>query len=119
MATQGPAPRAQYERDGFYLHAEPLLPADLVRRAAEGMDRVRAGEYETGVPPQPSPWKPGDDPRKLGKIEMPQVADRAIMALVSHPALGRLAAEITGARWVQLWWVQLLHKPPADPEGAG
>src|SRR5207248_3541703 len=39
--------------------------------------------------------------------------------LVSHPTLGALAAEITGARWVQVWWVQLLYKPPTDPEGMG
>src|SRR5947209_14110708 len=101
-----PTPNARFEADGFYVHSEPVLPTDLVRRAAEGMDRVRAGEYETGVPPQPSAWKPGDDPRKLGKIEMPQVASRAIMELVSHPGLGELAARVTGAAWVQVWWVQ-------------
>jgi hypothetical protein len=61
--------RAQYERDGFYLHAEPLMPEAVVRGAVEGMEAVRRGEYETGLPPQPSPWNPGDDPGKLGKIE--------------------------------------------------
>src|SRR5260370_36099896 len=104
--------RAHYERDGFYLQAEPVIPAEVVRRAVEGMDALRRGEYETGVPPQPSPWKPGDDPAKLCKIEMPQVANRAIMALIRHPALGALAAEVTGARMVQGWWVQRLRTPP-------
>ena len=66
------------------------------------------------MPPQPSPWNPGDDPGKLCKIEMPQLANRAIMDLISHPALGALAAEITGASMVQVWWVQLLYKPPVD-----
>jgi ectoine hydroxylase-related dioxygenase (phytanoyl-CoA dioxygenase family) len=112
-------PRDQYAADGFYLHREPLFPADLIRRAVAGQDALRAGEYETGVPPQPSYWNPGDDPRKLCKIEMSQVANRAIMELVAHPAIGELAAAVTGAQWVQLWWVQLLVKPPADPEGAG
>jgi hypothetical protein len=111
--------RSKYEADGFYIHPEPLIPADLVERATLGMDAVRAGQYETGVPPRPSFWKPGDDPRKLGKIEMPQIANRSIMELVSHPALGEIAAEITGAKMVQVWWVQLLYKPPADPEGVG
>jgi hypothetical protein len=109
--------RAQYEADGFTIHAEPIIPADLVRRAIAGMDAVRAGEYETGVPPQKSYWNPGDDPAKLCKIEMPQVANRAILELVSHPALGELAAGLTGAEWVQVWWVQLLYKPPAVPGG--
>jgi hypothetical protein len=106
---------ARYKADGFFVHREPLIPGDLVRSAVEGMDALRRGEYETGIPPQPSYWNPGDDPAKLCKIEMPQVANRAIMELIRHPALGALAAEITGARMVQVWWVQLLLKPPSPP----
>src|SRR5713101_6750208 len=125
MFTEAPmTARARYERDGFLLHPEALISGELVRHAIAGQDALRRGEYETGVPPQPSFWNPGDDPGKLCKIEMPQVANRAIMALVSHPARGALAAEVTGARvpaggWVQVWWVQLLVKPPSDPEGGG
>ena len=85
-----PAVRTRYEADGFLLHTQPVFPADLVRRALAGQDALRAGDYETGVPPQPSYWNPGDDPGKLCKIEMPQIANRAIMELVSHPALGEL-----------------------------
>jgi hypothetical protein len=112
----GASSHDSYERHGFYLHADPLLPADLVGRAAEGMDAIRTGAYDTGRAPEPSFWNPGDDPGKLCKIEMPQVASRAVFELVSHPDLGRLAAEVTGANWVQVWWVQLLYKPPSRPE---
>src|SRR5437879_651900 len=111
--------RARYERDGFLLQPEPVIPGDLIRGAVQGMDALRAGEYETGVPPQPSFWNPGDDPGKLCKIEMPQVANRAIMELIRHSPLGALAAAITGARMVQVWWVQLLVKPPAGPRSEG
>jgi hypothetical protein len=110
--------RPRYEEDGFFLHAEPLLPADLIRRASEGMDALRRGEYETGILPQPSYWNPGDPPGKLVKIEQPQFANRAIMELVSHPALGEAAARLTGASMVQVWWVQLLGKPPLTGEAA-
>jgi len=106
--------RQRFQADGFFIHAQPLLPPDLIERATRGMDALRAGEYETGVPPPHSYWNPGDDPRKLCKIEMPQVANRSIMELVSRPAIGELAAEITGAGMVQVWWVQLLLKPPAE-----
>ena len=109
-----------YRRDGYFIHARPVIPGDLVRRAMEGVDDVLAGRYETGIPPQPSYWNPGDDPNKLGKVEMPQLANRAIKELVSHPNLGRLAAEVTGAKRVQVWWVQLLSKPPASTDaGSG
>lgn len=115
------APPAPFDRDGFVIHAEPVFPPRVIARATAGMDAVRAGEYDTGVPPRPSPWNPGDDARKLCKIEMPQVASRAIMELIRHPALGELAAAAgtrlagRGASWVQVWWVQLLYKPPVDP----
>ena len=103
--------QAQYLRDGFYLHDRPLLCEDLVDGAVEGMDAVRRGEYDTGVSPRPSAWNPGDDPQQLCKIEQPQIANSAIMALIKDPALGQLAAQVTGAKWVQVWWVQLLYKP--------
>lgn len=110
-------PKAQYERDGVYLHRSPVIPAPLIARAVEGMEALKRGEYDTGVPPQPSPWKPGDDPQKLVKLEMPQIANRAIMEVVSHPDLGRLAAAVTGAGMVQVWWVQMLIKPSAAKDG--
>lgn len=111
-------PRETYERDGYHLHDEPLLPADVVAAAAAGMERVRAGDYATGVAPQPSPWNPGDADDVLCKIEMPQLADPDIRRLVAHPALGAAAAAVTGAEWVQAWWVQLLHKPATAPDAA-
>ena len=118
--TVAPSVRAQYEADGYHIHARSLFPSDLVARAVAGMDAIRSGVYDTGRPPQPSPWKPGDDPNRLCKIEQPQFASKAIQELLSYPALGELAAELTGATMVQVWWVQLLLKPPvpADPNGS-
>ena len=104
--------RARFQEDGFYLVTDPIYPADLIRRATEGMDAIRRGEYDTGRPPAHSMWNPGDDPHKLCKIEQPQFADTAVRELVSHPALGEWAAAVTGASMVQVWWVQLLYKPP-------
>jgi ectoine hydroxylase-related dioxygenase (phytanoyl-CoA dioxygenase family) len=111
------AAREAYERDGVFVFSRPVLPPDVVLGACAGMDALMRGEYATGVPPQPSVWNPGDDPHKLVKIEMPQVADARIRALVAHPAVGRLAAALTGARFVQVWWVQMLVKPADAPDG--
>jgi ectoine hydroxylase-related dioxygenase (phytanoyl-CoA dioxygenase family) len=107
--------RAAYDRDGFYIHDRPLLDMDLVCRASAGMDALRNGEYETGVPPQPSPWNPGDPDSQFCKIELPQISNRSILEAVSHSEIGRVAAEITGADMVQVWWVQLLGKPATEP----
>lgn len=112
--TISPA-RQQYDADGFFLHRDPLFPPDLVARAVEGMDAVRLGQYDTGREPQPSHWTPGDDLSKLCKIEQPQFASHALRELISYPALGALAAELTGASRVQVFWVQLLLKPSTLP----
>src|SRR5512133_1505916 len=102
----------QYERDGFYLNTSRRLPAQIVQRGIDGMMAVRRGDYDTGRGVEDSPWKPGDSENILCKIEMPQMASRAVLELVRHPLLGEMAAEATGAKWVQVWWVQLLYKPP-------
>ena len=107
----------QFRTDGFYLAAEPVLPGGIVQAAVAGMDAVREGRYDAGQPPRQSRWNPGDDPNELCKIELPQQADLGIRALVSHPDLGRWAARVTGARMVQVWWTQLLYKPPQPGEG--
>jgi ectoine hydroxylase-related dioxygenase (phytanoyl-CoA dioxygenase family) len=104
--------RQQYEANGFAIVSEPIFPADLIARAVEGMDAIRRGEYDTGRPPCPSVWNPGDDPNALCKIENPQFASHAVQELLRYPAFGELAAEITGATRVQAWWIQLLYKPP-------
>lgn len=110
---------AQYEAQGFYVGPSPVIPRDVVDAAVLGMDEVRMGRYDTGTPPMPSPWKPGDDATtKLCKIELPQIANHAIMKLLTHPSLGEMAAEVSGATAVQIWWVQLLYKPPALPGAA-
>ena len=61
--------KAAYGRDGFYIHDAAMWPLDAIDRAVEGMDAVRRGEYDTGVPPRPSAWQPGDDPQRLCKAE--------------------------------------------------
>ncbi len=107
-----------YIRDGFHLQTEPVLSSACVARAVAGMDQIRAGIYDTGEAPEPSPWQPGDDPALLCKIELPQKASRGIRALVSDTGLGAYVAEVTGAEAVQVWWTQLLYKPSATVRSA-
>ena len=100
-----------YTDDGFLIFPDPVLPSDTVSRAKSGMDAIRRGEYDTGTPPQPSPWNPGDSEQTLCKIEQPQFANQAVLDLISHPKIGELAGAATGAELIQVWWVQLLYKP--------
>lgn len=107
--------RDRYLADGFHMVDDIVLSACLVDAAVEGMEEICGGRYDRGREPDESVWNPGDDPNRLCKIENPQRANQAVYDLVSHPALGQLAAQMTGAKMVQVWWVQLLVKPSQVP----
>ena len=107
----------RYRRDGFYL-TPPIIPADLIERVTARMDAVMAGEYETGEPPRRS-WNPGDDPKRIRKIDQAHLSDRTIFELASHPAIGHWAAALLGAKRVQLWASQMLYKPPVNSGNSG
>ncbi|MBI2422970.1 MAG: phytanoyl-CoA dioxygenase family protein [Candidatus Hydrogenedentes bacterium] len=106
---------ATYRQQGYYFYRQSVLPPELLDASIQAMDDVRNGVYETGLAPEDSPWTPGAPLDRLCKIEMPQFANRTIAEIVGHANLGRLAAAITGAQWVQAWWVQLLIKPSLPP----
>ncbi|MBI3112567.1 MAG: phytanoyl-CoA dioxygenase family protein [Ignavibacteriales bacterium] len=103
--------RERYEQNGYYIHAASILSPELLVRATRGLEDVCEGMYDTGLEPAERLWNPGDDPRALRKIEQPHLANYALREAINAPLLGQLAAAITGAGRVQIWWVQLLYKP--------
>ncbi len=103
-----------YAKNGFHIFSEPIVDNKSVQDALAGMDNVRAGKYDLGRSPEESPWNPGDDVGQLCKIEQPQMADRAIAELIRSPEIGDCVAAATAAQMVQVWWVQLLFKPPVS-----
>ncbi len=107
--------RAQYERDGFYL-VPSVIPQDLARCVSARMDAVIAGEYDTGIAPAGRNGKPGESLDKLQNIGNVHLSDRTIHQAISHPAIGRWAATITGAKMVQVFTTQLLVKPTSSAD---
>jgi ectoine hydroxylase-related dioxygenase (phytanoyl-CoA dioxygenase family) len=101
-------------RDGFYLADELVVSATILEKAVDGMDAVRDGEYDTGVPPTEHP---GYDPGKLCKINNAHRSDSGLRALVTDGALARMVASITGSEMLQVWASQLLIKPPGSSSG--
>jgi ectoine hydroxylase-related dioxygenase (phytanoyl-CoA dioxygenase family) len=115
-SAQNPAAAEQFERDGFYI-VPSIIPPELLARVRKRIDAVYAGDYETGVPPCGSPKGSKEPPQKLVKIDNAHRSDRTIMELVSHPAIGRWAAAITGAKMIQIFACQMLIKPPGGQGG--
>jgi ectoine hydroxylase-related dioxygenase (phytanoyl-CoA dioxygenase family) len=105
-------PARHFEQDGFLI-APHVIPEDLLARVRLRIEAVRAGQYETGIAPTGTPPSEAVAPKALVKIDNAHRSDRTILELVSHPAIGRLAAAITGASFVQVFATQLLIKPPA------
>ncbi len=117
MVSEAETLRENWRRDGFYIHAESVLDPETLVLAAQGLDQVKDGLYDTGELPDSRAWNPGDDPRALCKIEQPHLGSVALREALRSPRLGQLAAAVTGAKRVQVWWVQGLVKP-GTPDAA-
>jgi hypothetical protein len=90
-----------YSRDGFAL-APGVIPLDLVSRVSRAMDALAARPPFAGLAAG-----------ALRKMDDMHPTDPVIHELVSHPAIGRLAAKATGAKFVQVFATQTLIKPSA------
>lgn len=112
-ATTTMTAHERFAQDGFYIHAEPIMTADLLARAAQGLTDVRNGVYETGVAPIGRNWKRGDDPTVLAKLDNAHWSSAALFDALVESRLGELAGAVTGAEWVQIWALQGLYKPPS------
>ncbi len=111
----GIADEAAYERDGFII-CPSLIPHGLITQAAERMEAVMDGHYETGAVPHGRNFAPGEPRPRLVKIDEAHRCDRTIHQLVTHPEVGRWAAALTGARMLQVVTTQLLWKTPGGEE---
>jgi ectoine hydroxylase-related dioxygenase (phytanoyl-CoA dioxygenase family) len=96
-----------YVRDGFAL-APGVIPLDLVSRVSQAMDAIAARPPFAGLPAD-----------KLRKMDQQHIDNPVIHELVSHPAIGRLVAEATGAKFAQVFATQTLIKPSAPADAAG
>ena len=102
--------RADYQRDGFVVHPEPVVPGALLDAARGGMARVLAGNYAT-APRAGFERRDPPTPDGLVKIDQAHVVDPDLLAVVSCAELGGLAAAVLQATRVQAWATQLLFKP--------
>lgn len=123
MPTPTAADRAAFERQGFLVVSELVLPTALLAAADDGMEDVMHGRYPLGVAPRGIGWKPGDDELKIRKIDEAHYADKRIYDLFCCAELGAWAAAVTGADsrkggFVQVYGSQLLVKP-AGGEASG
>jgi len=116
-ASQQAACRTQYDENGFFV-TPAVVPDNVIDAALAGIDEVIAGRYETGRRPYGKQWVPGDDLRRLVKIGQPHYSNRAILDLVTTPAVGEWAAAVSGASFVQAFAIDLFAKTPMKHDAA-
>jgi hypothetical protein len=110
---------ASYREHGWYV-SRKILGDDILDAAIEASERFYAGEIpvrddviEIFHPRLPTP--PGLRKHDYASLSVPE-----LFAIVSAPAIGAIAARLTGADGIRLWHDQLLYKPPladGDPPG--
>ena len=103
-----------YTSNGFAVAADAIVSADVIDDAVNGAEKIMSGKYDTGFDPPKSKWKAGDDPKILRKVNLPQLSSQSIRNLLNQPALGEFAHEVSGAKNIQVWWSQLIYKPPGQ-----
>jgi ectoine hydroxylase-related dioxygenase (phytanoyl-CoA dioxygenase family) len=104
---------AAFERDGFLIVEEGLVPEGALEMLRERFLRLFDGEYETGIKPDEVNWAPGRDPEdRTRQICNGWRADSTIAAQVLSERTARLCAQLVGYRGVRLLQDNVLWKPP-------
>jgi hypothetical protein len=106
---------AAYRDHGFWLSGI-VLPGDVLDAAERGMQRFYAGERDRPGPAgiESEGWHP-EHGNVLRKNDYASLRIDELAALVAFPAIGAIAARLSGAAGVRLWHDQLLYKPVDEP----
>jgi ectoine hydroxylase-related dioxygenase (phytanoyl-CoA dioxygenase family) len=105
--------REAFDRDGFVVVDEDFVDEAAVELLRERMEKLFAGEYETGIRPDEVNWVPGRDPEdRTRQICNGWKADPWIAAQVLDERSGRLAAELMAWDGVRICQDNVIWKPP-------
>jgi len=107
-AALAPEAGQKFATDGYFIATGSLIDDDVLAAARVGMDAVRDGQFDTGVPPTNDVTY---DPSQLCKINNAHLASRGIHDLLTDSNIGQWVAALTGASMVQVFATQLLIKP--------
>lgn len=108
---------AAYREHGFWL-SDIVLPPEILGAAERGMKRFYAGERDRPGPPglEGDGWHP-ENGDVLRKNDYASLRLDELSALVAYPAIGAMAARLSGATGIRLWHDQLLFKPVGRAPG--
>ncbi|WP_316239477.1 phytanoyl-CoA dioxygenase family protein [Bradyrhizobium sp. SZCCHNR1015] len=104
---------ASYRQHGWYL-SRLVIPSELIDDALYDMERHYAGERGRPLLAEHYvEWQPGRPGLRL--TDYMSLQYESFQQLVSYPAIGGIAARLTGLPPIRLFHDQLIYKPPAEP----
>lgn len=109
---------AFYEENGYWLGGK-VLSDERLERLRNAMYRIWAAEFETGKEPWGGPWRLGDNPLAVRKMDQAHWTNLVMRELVTDPTIGAMAARLARANEIRLWHDQMLYKPGQGPNAKG
>ena len=104
-----------YQEHGWYLSAK-IFTDEEIDAARAGSERYYDLDLDDPAVPALEVMRPQSRPGPgLRKGDYSSFFSRDLGALVRHPLLGAVAAQLAGTPQIRLWHDQLLYKPTDDP----
>ena len=101
-----------FNRDGFIVFDE-FLESDEIDRLKSRFDALFHGRWETGLAPDEVNWQYGRDrDDRTRQLCNTWKADYAVASVVLRPAVGRIAARLSGWDGARLHLDNVIWKPP-------
>jgi Phytanoyl-CoA dioxygenase (PhyH) len=101
---------ALFQERGYHIHGR-LFSEEEVAAINAAADRVIAGEFDKGSPPDEVGYDRAD-PLAVIKLDNTWKADTTLERAAFSPRIGHIAAQLIGAPSIRMWHDQLLNKPP-------
>ena len=104
-----------YEKNGYYISKEGVIPDELIETAVRGSEAFYRGERDAQLPFAAgfSNWRPGDGDGPRNN-EFVSLQKNELRRLALYPLLGVIAAKLTRSRIIRVLDDQLVYKPPNE-----
>ncbi|MDW9819706.1 phytanoyl-CoA dioxygenase [Sinorhizobium meliloti] len=106
---------AAFQRDGYYVTPEPIIPKELIDRALYGVERHYQGERDWHLPISGGylDWRP-EHAGLLRINDYVSLQNEQLRELTTYPALAAIAARLVLTSEIRLFHDQLITKLPSS-----
>ncbi|MBB6673431.1 phytanoyl-CoA dioxygenase family protein [Cohnella nanjingensis] len=107
--------KRRYREDGYWISPK-LLDDEGINRLRRAHDRIWEGDFDGDGYPLDNAYAKGGDRKKLRQFNNGWWINDNVRAVVTDPAIGKLAADLLETDEVRLWHDQVIWKPGTEGE---